>query len=73
MTKSYSRRIAVAVDQLFNALFGGDEDETISSRAEKARRKGKRWGCVLCWVLDWLDKDHCKNSIELDEGERISE
>jgi hypothetical protein len=27
----------------------------------------------LCRVLDWLDKDHCKNSIELDEGEKICE
>ena len=45
--KSYGRRVAVAIDQLLNALFGGDEDETISSRAEKARRKGRRWGCVL--------------------------
>ena len=71
--KSYGRRVAVAIDQLFNALAGGDEDETISSRAEKARRKGRRWGCVLCLVLDGLDKDHCKNSIELDEGEKISQ
>ena len=66
-------RLAVSYDQLANTAFGGDEDETISSRAEKARRKGRRWGCVLCRVLDWLDKDHCKNSIELDEGETISE
>ena len=71
--KSYGRRVAVAIDQLFNALLGGDEDETISSRAEKARRKGKRWGCVLCRILDWLDKDHCTNSIEPDEGEKVSE
>lgn len=69
--KSYGRRVAVAIDQLLNAVFAGDEDETISSRAEKARHKGRRWGCVLCKVLDWLDKDHCKNSIELDEGEKI--
>ena len=26
---------------------GGHEDETISSRAGKAARKGKRWACVL--------------------------
>ena len=71
--KPYGRRVAVAIDQLFNALLGGDEDETISSRAEKARRKGKRWGCVLCRILDWLDKDHCTNSIEPDEGEKVSE
>jgi hypothetical protein len=71
--KSYGRRVAVAIDQLFNALLDGDEDETISSRAAKARLKGKRWGCVLCRFLDWLDPNHCTNSIELDEGEKISE
>ena len=71
--KPYGRRVAVAIDQLFNALFNGDEDETISSRAAKARLKGKRWGCVLCRFLDWLDQNHCTNSIEPDEGEKISE
>ena len=71
--KPYGRRVAVAIDQLFNALLNGDEDETISSRAAKARSKGKRWGCVLCRFLDWLDPNHCTNSIEPDEGEKISE
>lgn len=71
--KSYGRRVAVAIDQLFNALFNGDEDETISSRAAKARLKGKRWGCILCRFLDWLDPNHGANSIEPDEGEKISE
>ena len=71
--KSYGRRVAVALDQLGNALLGGDEDETISSRAAKARLKGKRWGCVLCRFLDWLDPNHCTNSIEPDEGEKLSE
>ena len=71
--KSYGRRVAVAIDQLFNALLNGDEDETISSRAAKARLKGKRWGCVLCRFLDWLDPNHCTNSIEPDEGEKINE
>ena len=71
--KSYGRHVAVAIDQLFNALLNGDEDETISSRAAKARMKGKRWGCALCWFLDWLDTNHCANSLEPDEGERINE
>jgi len=30
--KSYGRRVAVAIDQLFNALLGGWADETLSSR-----------------------------------------
>lgn len=65
--------VAVANDQALNAAIGGSEDETVSSRAGKAAQSGRRWGCVLCRVLDWFDKDHCKNSIELDEGERISD
>ena len=42
--KSYGRHVAVAIDQLFNALLNGDEDETISSRAAKARMKGEALG-----------------------------
>lgn len=34
--------LAIAYDQLANAVFGGNEDETISSRAGRARRKGQR-------------------------------
>ena len=64
--------IAVAHDQLANAAFGGDEDETLSSRAGKAAREGKRWACVLCRLLDRLDPNHCEKSIEPDEGKPIA-
>lgn len=37
-------RLAVSYDQLANTAFGGDEDETISSRAYKASVAGRRWG-----------------------------
>lgn len=69
--KSWGLRIALGVDQLLNAIFRGDEDETISSRAGKAARKGKRWALTLCWVLGKLDPGHCEASIEPDEGERL--
>lgn len=52
-------RIAVGFDQLGNVALNGSEDETISSRAGRARADGKRWGCVLCRLLDRVDKDHC--------------
>ena len=55
--------LAVSHDQLANTAFGGDEDETISSRAGKANRKGKRWACVLCKLLDKIDPNHCEKSI----------
>lgn len=61
-------RIAIGYDQLGNVAANGDEDETISSRAGKARRKGKRWGCVLCKLLEKIDPGHCDRAIEEDEG-----
>lgn len=69
--KDYLLRIAIAFDQLLNTLLGGSEDETLSSRAAKARINGKKWGCVLCKVLDSIDKNHCDKSIEYDEGKRL--
>lgn len=55
-------RLAISHDQLANAAFGGHEDETISSRAARARDNGHRWGCVLCKLLDRVDPDHCNKS-----------
>lgn len=56
-------RVMLAHDQAANAAFGGSENETISSRAGRAARRGDRWGCVLCRLLDKIDPDHCEKSI----------
>lgn len=56
-------RIAIGLDQAANAAAGGSEDMTISTRAARARKEGRRWGCVLCKLLDAVDKDHCERSI----------
>lgn len=69
--KRYLFNILIALDQLLNALAKGDPDETISSRAGKYVVRGRGWfPCQLCKLLDivFRQKDHCKNSIELDEG-----
>ena len=66
--------VAVANDQALNAALvgrSGSEDETVSSRAGKAARKGKRWACVLCRLLDRLDPNHCEKAIEPDEGKPL--
>ena len=55
-------RLAISGDQLANAALNGDEDKTISHRAAVARDKGRRWGCVLCRLLDYLDPHHCEKS-----------
>ena len=61
-------RLAVAHDQLANTAFGGDEDETISSRAGKGARRGERKWCLLCRLLNVIEQGHCEKSIEEDEG-----
>jgi len=72
--KSVSRylwNVLIWLDQGLNVLFGGDPDETVSSRMGKAVREGR---CVLCKfgcrVLNIFDKNHCEKSIESDEGSR---
>lgn len=56
-------RIAIGFDQLGNVAANGSEDETISSRAARARSKGRRWGCILCRWLDAIDPGHCDKSV----------
>ena len=68
----YFWNILIAIDQLGNAVIGGDPDETISSRAGKDKKKGRKWAIYLCWVLNKIDTDHCKESIEDDEGNNNS-
>ena len=67
---SYGWRILLSIDQFFNTLTGGDEDETISSRMGKAvERKKDCWFChTVCKMLHWIDPHHCQDSIERDEG-----
>ena len=45
----------------------GNENETISSALGKNERDGNlsKCGKVLVWILDKIDKDHCKKSISL--------
>lgn len=56
-------RIAIGFDQLANVAFNGSEDETVSSRAARAKREGRRWGCVLCRFLNIFETDHCEKSV----------
>lgn len=68
MLKRYIWNLLIALDQFGNALAAGDPDETISSRAGKGKAEGKRWACLLCRLLDQIQRGHCDKSIELEEG-----
>lgn len=54
--------IAIAFDRVVNVATGGKNTETVSSRAERARSEGTKWGCVLCKFLDRLQPNHCADS-----------
>lgn len=64
----YGGNVFVAYDQLGNALFGGDPDETISSRVGKAARRGNKLAIFFSWYLSIVDPNHCEKAIEEDEG-----
>lgn len=57
---SYIVQLAVAVDQLGNALLGGYADETLSSRAYRQNHK-RRWAVVekVINTIFFFQKDHC--------------
>jgi len=65
--------VLIGFDQTVNALFGGNPDETISSRAAKAAIAGKRRGIIAEAWIDLLfavvagQRNHCASSIEWDE------
>lgn len=54
--------IAAQIDRAANGALRGNPRETISSRANRAKVQGRRWGCLLCWVLDWFKEGHCEDS-----------
>lgn len=68
--KKWFWNILISVDQLANTILWGDPDETLSSRMGKMVKRGTAGDVEkgICNVLDGVDKDHCENSIEDDEG-----
>ena len=62
----YLVNVLVALDQLANALIGGDPDETISSRCAKHRTE-PGWR-ILAALLEWINPGHLDRAIEADEG-----
>lgn len=66
--KRYIWNLLIAIDQLINAICGGDPDETISSRIGKRRDEAERfWSRVVDKIFFW-QRGHTKNAVEEDEG-----
>jgi hypothetical protein len=73
--KRYIFNNLLSVDQSMNSIIGGDPDETISSRLGKIKLANggeipvtRPWARLIAHCLDRLQKDHCVNAIEADEG-----
>lgn len=58
--KQYLINNAISLDYLLNTLTGGAESETLTKRAARAQSQGRKWGCVLCRLLERVDKGHCR-------------
>ena len=72
--KQYGLNVLEGHDNSVSAQFGGDPDESLSSRLGKARLRGSGWSIVADKVdlaAELLgDKNHCNKSIERDEGKK---
>lgn len=75
MISKYIWNLLIAIDQLVNTVFGGDPDETISSRMGKWYRAGKhkrglkkKLYYFVNPIVEFFERDHFKKSIEEDEG-----
>ena len=62
--KDYLFGIAIAFDEFWNSVLGGDPHATISARAYVAAARQCPWACVLCRLLDLLQRDHCRLAYE---------
>ncbi len=67
--KSYGYHLLIAIDQLFNAIFAGAADETISSRCYRgailAKEPKLKWRAAYKVVNAlFFDAEHCKTAYE---------
>ena len=73
MSRKYFHQLAIAIDQLLNALLAGWADETISSRAWRCRDV-RKWAImvkIINGVFFW-QKNHCRATyvFELTQGHK---
>lgn len=80
LSNDYFTQTAIDIDRFGNRNFRcflnttmqingyafGDVRETISSALGKNQRDGtlSKFGKIICWILDSIEKNHCKKSIK---------
>ena len=72
--KQYLLNVAIALDQLGNALRGGSPDETLSAAAWRTEQKGLLLGRIFRPAIDLLvmplERNHCRKSFESERNGR---
>ena len=72
--KQYLLNVAIALDQVLNALRGGSPDETLSAAAWRTEQKGRWLGRIFRPLIDLvflpLEKDHCRTAFESERDGR---
>jgi len=59
----YQHKLFLALDQLFNAILGGYPDESLSARAFRWHRNGKRsWPRKIINAMFFWQADHCRSA-----------
>lgn len=60
--------IARMIDEGANVGANGQVNTTISARAGRAAAAHRRWGCLLCALLDAIDPHHCADAVASEES-----
>ena len=72
--KQYLLNVAIALDQLGNALRGGSPDETLSAAAWRTEQEGRILGRIFRPLIDLLarpwERDHCRTAFESERLKR---
>lgn len=64
----YQHKVGLALDQLLNAMLGGYPDESLSARAFRWHRDGKRSYPyrIINAMFFWM-KDHCRSAYHCEQ------
>ena len=72
--RQYLLNVAIAIDQVLNALRGGSPDETLSAAAWRTEQKGRLLGRLFRPMIDLIfalfEKNHCQKSFESERNGR---
>lgn len=72
--RQYLLNVAIALDQVLNALRGGSPDETLSAAAWRTEQSGKLGGRIFRPLIDLLflpiERDHCRTAFESERLQR---